>query len=165
MGDETDAQEMTKVLSQIFRIDWNELDIGDRNGWTSYIDFIKPDDVGDEHGRKGKDANGRAFIAFKSNVRIQGETIRMFTTFFQRYVDHDMLYHTAGHYGIHLFETSGGASLVQMRLLCDLLHSGTVDITTEQASQCRVGYKCHTKLAKMDPGTIHTITLGWPDEE
>ncbi len=164
MGDATEEQAMT-VLSRVFSVDWNELDIGNRNGWTSYIDFIKPDDVGDAHGRKGKDASGRAFIAFKSNVRIQGETIRLFTTFFQRYSDDDMLYHTAGHYGVHLFETTGGANLTQMRLLSDLLHSGTVDITTEQAIQYRVGYKSYTTLEKMDPSTIHTITLGWPEGE
>ena len=62
-------QEMKIVLDEIFQTNCPELDIGKRAGWTSYIDFINPDELADAHVMKGKDATGRKFIVFKSEVQ------------------------------------------------------------------------------------------------
>ena len=158
---------MVKALNEIFQTDCLELDIEQRQGWTSYIDFIKPEELVDAHVMKGKDSHGRSFIVFKSEVQVDSKKVRLFTTFFQRYKttsEDEVLYHTAGHYGIHMFHTEGGASLNQMTLLRNLLHSGAVDVTVDDMLKCRVGYRGHLELKKLDPDTIDTIKLGWSED-
>jgi len=157
---EDKAQEM--VIVEIFQTNCSELDIGERSGWTSYIDFIKPDELGEAHVMKGKDATGRKFIVFKSEVQINGDKVRLFTIFFQRWYDSE-IYHTAGHYGTHMFLTCGGACLMQMKLLRDLLVNGSVNLTVEKMRQCRIGYRDFLELEKIDPNSIDTIILGWSD--
>ncbi len=90
--------------------------------WTAYIDFIRPEELGDESVVKGKDAFGRRFIAVETTAR---GPRRLFTTLFQRHVDDPTLYHTAGHYGTHLFTTTGGASLSRIERMRELVHTGT----------------------------------------
>jgi hypothetical protein len=167
MGNENVAHSMTKALNEIFLTDCHELDIGERTGLTSYIDFIRPEELVDTPVMKGKDAFERSFIVFKSEVQIDGKNVRLFTIFFQRYkttVDDEVLYHTAGHYGTHMFDTTGGASLMQMILLRDLLHAGAVELSVEKMTQCCVGYRDHLELKQLDPSTIDTIKLGWSDD-
>ena len=84
--------------------------------------------------------------------------VRLFTIFFQRY-DSEIVYHTAGHYGTNVFLTSGGACLIQMKLLRD----GTVNLTVEKMRECRIGYRDFLELEKIDPNSIDTIILGWSD--
>jgi hypothetical protein len=60
-----EAQEVLVVLDEIFQSNCPELDIGKRSGWTSYRDFIKPDELGKAYVIKGKDAMGREFICFQ----------------------------------------------------------------------------------------------------
>ena len=62
---EDNSQEMKIVLDKIFQTNCRELDIKKRSGWTSYIDFIKPDELGEAHVMKGKDVTGRKFICFQ----------------------------------------------------------------------------------------------------
>lgn len=155
------TQEMIVVLNEIFQINCPKLEIGKRSGWTSYIDFINPDELAEENVMKGKDSTGRNFIVFKSEVQINGKKFRLFTTFFQRWYDSEVVYHSAGHYGTHMFLTCGGACLMQMKLLRDLLCNGTVDLTVEKMKQCRIGYRDFFELEKIDPNSIDTITLGW----
>ena len=157
------TQEMKIVLDEIFQTNCPELDIGERSGWTSYIDFIKPDELAENHIMKGKDATGRKFIVFKSEVQTSGNKIRLFTTFFQRWCDSELVYHTAGHYGTHMFLTDGGASLMQMKMLRDLLGNGRVDLSVEKMRECRIGYIHFIELEKIDPNSIDTIILGWSD--
>ena len=159
---ENKTQEMKIVLEEIFQTNCPELDIGKRSGWTLYIDFIKPDELAEAHVMKGKDATGRKFIVFKSEVQTGGNKIRLFTTFFQRY-NSELVYHSAGHYGTNMFLTSGGACLMQMKMLRDLLSNGTVNLTVEQMRQCRIGYRDFLELEKIDPKSIDTIVLGWSD--
>jgi hypothetical protein len=159
---EDKAQEMNIVLDGIFQTNCPELDIGTRSGWTSYIDFIKPDELGDAHVMKGKDSMGRRFIVFKSQVQTNRNKVRLFTTFFQRY-NSELVYHSAGHYGTNMFLTSGGACLMQMKLLRDLLCNGSVDLTVEKMRECRIGYRDFLELEKIDPNSIDTIILGWSD--
>ena len=70
---EDKAKEMKIVLDEIFQTNCPELDIGKRSGWTSYIDFIKPDELGEAHVMKGKDTAGRKFIVFKSEAQTNGK--------------------------------------------------------------------------------------------
>jgi hypothetical protein len=156
------AQEMIVVLDEIFQTNCTELDIGERSGWTSYIDFIKPDELGEAHVMKGKDATGRRFIVFKAEVQTNRNKVRLFTTFFQRY-NSEVIYHSAGHYGTNMFLTSGGACLMQMKLLRDLLCNGNVDLTVEKMRECRIGYRDFLELEKIDPNSVDTIILGWSD--
>lgn len=155
------TQEMIVVLNEIFQINCPKLEIGKRSGWTSYIDFINPDELAEENVMKGKDSTGRNFIVFKSEVQINEKKLRLFTTFFQRWYDSEVVYHSAGHYGTHMFLTTGGACLMQIELLRDLLCNGTVDLTVEKMKKCRVGYRDFFELEKIDPNSIDTITLGW----
>jgi len=158
-----EAQEVLVVLDEIFQSNCPELNIGERSGWTSYIDFIKPDELGKAYVMKGKDAIGRKFIVFKSEVQTNGVKIPLFTTFFQRYNSEDLVYHSAGHYGTNMFLTTGGACLMQMKLLRDLLRDGSVNLTVEKMRECRIGYRDFIELEKIDPNSIDTIILGWSD--
>ena len=151
-----------EMIDEIFQTNCRELDIKKRSGWTSYIDFIKPDELGESDVMKGKDAAGRKFIVFKSEVQTSKKKIRLFTIFFQRWYDAEV-YHTAGHYGTHMFLTSGGSCLMRMKLLRDLLVNGTVDLTVEKMKECRIGYRDYLELEKIDPNSIDTIVLGWSD--
>ena len=150
-------------LCEIFQTNCPELDIGERAGWTSYIDFIKPDELGENNVMKGKDATGRKFIVFKSEVQTNCNKVRLFTIFFQRWYDSELVYHSAGHYGTNMFLTCGGSCLMQMKLLRDLLHNGSVELTVEKMRECRIGYRDFLELEKIDPNSIDTIILGWSD--
>jgi len=105
---------------------------------------------------------GSLFV-FKSEVQTSGNKIRLFTTFFQRWYDSKVIFQTAGHYGTNMFLTSGGACLMQMKLLRDLLRDGSVDLTVEKMRECRIGYRDFIELEKIDPNSIDTIILGWSD--
>jgi hypothetical protein len=151
---------MNTELKALFSTDCCLLDLGERRGWTSYIDFIRPDELADEHTMKGTDALGRQFIVFKCTVSTVPPR-RLFTTFFQRYKSDEALHHTAGHYGTHLFTTTGGASLEQVEHMCRLLRTGRIDLNVEKMMQMRVGYRDHMDIERLDPLTIDTVTLGW----
>jgi hypothetical protein len=60
-----------------------------------------------------------------------------------------------------MFLTTGGACLMQIELLRDLLVNGTVNLTVEKMEQCRIGYRDFIELEKIDSNSIDTITLGW----
>lgn len=158
---------MQAALHAIFQTDCRTLDVGERTGWTSYIDFIKPDELANASIAKGADMYGRRFLVFKSEVRVDGERNRLFTIFFQRYPsesDDEVLYHTAGHYGTHMFTTTGGSSLVQMEYVRDFVRDGQIDLTVDQMKLFRIGYRNPFDLEHVDPNTVDTITLGWSDE-
>ena len=113
-------------LQNIMDYNCKILDISDRFGDTNYIDFIKQSEV-TENIMKGVDDNERPFIVFKAelvyntnntNTKIIKKT---FTTFFQRYTDNKLLWHTCGDDGNLLFDSNGGANLVQIKLIEELL--------------------------------------------
>jgi len=129
---------MVKVLDDIFAIECPILDIEKRQGNTGYIDFIKPDELGDSDIVKGVDCNGRRFIVFKSKIILHHRQIECFTTFFKRFPeDSCVTYHTAGHYGRNVFFTDGGASLGQIELLYDLLMKKAIELTYEDLRRNR----------------------------
>ena len=159
-----DAVAMSAALNEVFSTECRLLHIGDRQGWTSYIDFIRPEELGDEHAMKGEDARGRRFIVFKCTVHAK-KPIRLFTTLFQRYAsdptEEALVYHTAGHHGTHLFTTSGGASLAQVAHLRQLLRTGRIDLSVDAMTQLRIGYRNDTQIETLDPATVDTVTMGW----
>ena len=63
------------------------LDIGNRKGWTDYIDFIRPNEF-TTSGVQGVDCYRRPFICLKMKCTFDsGETCYRFQTFFRRYTD------------------------------------------------------------------------------
>ena len=166
MGHEEEARKMTRTLREIFQTDCLVLDIGDRHGSTSYIDFIKPDELLDTSIMKGVDHYRRPFIVFKSEVRVNDTTVRLFTTFFQRYAaqsEDEVLYHTAGHYGTQMFDTTGGTCLMQMECLREFLKAGFIELSIEQMKRFRIRYRDYSEIELLDPNTVDTITLGWAE--
>ena len=98
---------------------------------------------------KGADASGRRFVTFKCTAHAP-EPRRLFTTLFQRYrsdpTGEALLYHTAGHYGTHLFTTTGGAGLVQLERMRDLVRAGRIALTVGDMRELRVGYRDHDEI-------------------
>jgi hypothetical protein len=91
-------QSMDLTLNTIFNSSYPELDLQDRV--SDYIDFINPDELKDNNVMSGIDSYERRFIVFKSCITINNNHTNMFTTFFQRYNDNDILYHCAGKFSL-----------------------------------------------------------------
>ena len=102
------------------------LDIGTREGWTGYIDFITWDEV-HESLMKGKDRIGRKFIVAKFTV---GER-QIMQTFFQRYSDTSHPWMGCGHATINLIDTCGGITEDQVQLLRDIIDDQEPEIKEE----------------------------------
>jgi hypothetical protein len=133
-----EIQDEIKIMSYlIFDIDCPILDIGEEVGVTGYIDFINPERFS-ESVRKGTDKYGRKFITFRANIEYNdGEIIKTFTTFFQRYAREELLWMCAGKQ-TQLFSTEGGSNLLQMKLLLKLLRDYNVDVTEDMIQNCRL---------------------------
>jgi hypothetical protein len=128
---------LQQSLQNIMDYNCKTLDVTGRFGHTNYIDFIKQSEV-TENIMKGVDDNERPFIVFKSelvynnkNMKIIKKTLPTFTTFFQRYTDNKLLWHTCGHDGELLFDSNGGANLVQIKMVEELLKNGYIDLTPD----------------------------------
>jgi hypothetical protein len=127
---------LQQSLQNIIDYNCKLLDVRERFGDTNYIDFIKQSEV-TENIMKGIDDHERPFIVFKAelvyntnnkNTKIIKKT---FTTFFQRYTDNKLLWHTCGHDGELLFDSNGGANLVQIKMVEELLKNGYIDLTPD----------------------------------
>lgn len=128
MGNTLSYEEKHDLLlcaNKIFKLEYNNLNVGNMKGSTGYIDYISLDDVGTNDVMIGRDFASRRFVVFKAQIEFSnGIKKQTFTTFFQRYNDNNFLYHCCGHHGIYLLSTEGGATLAQVKFLCDLLTSG-----------------------------------------
>jgi hypothetical protein len=153
-----EEQDEIKIMSYlIFDIDCPILDIGEEVGVTDYIDFISPERFSDAV-RKGTDKYGRKFITFRANVEYNdGEIIKTFTTFFQRYTREELLWMCAGKQ-TQLFATEGGSNLLQMKLLLKLLRDYNVDVTEDMIQNCRL-VKTGLMASKNKPARI-TLQTG-----
>lgn len=117
------------------------LNIGERKGDTSYIDFIEEKELGEKAVMKGKDCIGRFFLAIKAEyVLSNGKTVPTFSTFFKRYVDADHVWQCCGHDGIVLMHTDGGMQTAQFDFLNQLLYETQIDITSEMIQTYRLNY-------------------------
>jgi len=155
---------MNEVCNNIFDINCSVLDIGDREGFTGYIDFINPEELKNENVMKGKDRYNRQFIVFKSKITpLNSDPIQFFTTFFKRYTsDYNIIYHTAGHYGELLFKTEGGATISQMNILYELLKNGNVELTYEQMRENRIeNPKSLQNIEDETQNLLEIIKIGW----
>ena len=102
------------------------LDIGERMGFTGYIDFIDINEIVSPV-MHGTDVLGRPFFTVHADLRyMDGTTVPTFTTFFKRYPEQSsMLWQACGSYR-NLLVTDGGMNLPQMTFVRDLLKNGTV---------------------------------------
>jgi hypothetical protein len=130
-----DSSRMTKLklITSIRDTDCTKLDISNRYGSTSYIDFIEKSELQENVMMRGIDDFNRPFIVFKAEIIYENSEFnkKTFTTFFQRYTDDSLLWHACGHDGPLLFDTVGGANISQLKLLDDLLKNGYVDLTPD----------------------------------
>jgi len=155
--------EMAQMLDEIFNDnDYPILDIGNRQGKTGYIDFIKPSELMNHSIMKGIDNSNRRFIVFKSETVVNRRNVEMFTTFFQRYSNNPTLYHTAGNYTKYLFETAGGCKLIQLRYLRDLLKNREIQLKYEDVEKLNVTYRSLYNYNDEDKSAVNdTIRIGW----
>lgn len=102
------------------------LDIKTRQGWTDYIDFIKPDELTSTI-MKGVDKFGRPFLVVKGKgISGDNSDTEIFQTFFQRYQNNQSLWMGCGHYGINFFETAGGMTAKHFNAIKDLIDGKSV---------------------------------------
>lgn len=125
------------ISRQIMNIDCPILDIGEKTGYTGYIDFITPKDF-KEKVNKGIDMFDRRFVTFRAIIEYEdGKTTETFTTVFQRYTNNELLWMSAGRYSL-LFYTDGGMILKQLELLYKLLTEECVEVTDDIYEHCRI---------------------------
>jgi hypothetical protein len=150
MGNSLSQEEIeirTQYLDKIKYLNVPILDIGNKNGVTDYLDFIKPEELKSNNIVKGRDISSRPFIVFKAEFEYpNGIKKKTFTTFFQRYSDNDLLWHSCGHYGINLMCTDGGASGEQIKMLYELLSSGEYKINREIIHEQRLNFKINDDI-------------------
>ena len=121
--------EFNNLIDKIIYYKCDILDIGNKTGDTSYIDFIKQIDLKQNNIMKGTDCCRRKFIIFKATIIYDDKTEKnTFSTFFQRYTDNTKLWHICGHDGSLIFDTCGGTNLKQLEIIDELLHKGIVNI-------------------------------------
>ncbi len=133
----TEAEQIQNIAQEIYNLECPILNIGDRTGYTGYIDFIDDIEI-QESFNKGIDKYDRKFICFRTNIEYEdGQIKNTFMTLFQRYSREEKLWMGAGR-NTHLFATDGGTNLHQVKLLLKLLQEGSVDITDEIYENCRI---------------------------
>jgi len=132
-------QERTDVINNINKLDFDILDIGDKNGLTGYLDFFQPSDIKDGLSvMKGQDMFGRNFFVFKSIFEFEdGSLFENFTSFFQRYPDDNLLWHCCGHHGLYIMNTEGGTSYEQFKFIFELLTNGCVELNKNK-DKCEI---------------------------
>ena len=155
-------QSMDLTLNTIFNSSYPELDLQDRV--SDYIDFINPDELKATNVMGGQDNYERRFIVFKSCITINNTSTNMFTTFFQRYNDNDILYHCSGHsYKDLLFDTEGGATLKQIEFLLELLNNRSITLNYEQACDFKLNYNLNQFTDDEKNKLSINIRLGFAD--
>ena len=145
MGNSLSAQqiqERTDVINDINKLNFNILDIGDKNGLTGYLDFFQPSDLKDGLCiMKGQDMAGRKFFVFKSIFEFEdGSVYDNFTSFFQRYDDDNLLWHCCGHYGRYIMNTEGGTSYEQFKFILELFTENSVQLDKEKCYNLRLNF-------------------------
>ena len=150
MGNVVSNEEVNTLRKMIDLIDdlpFEILNIGMRNGYTGYLDFISPNELGSNVIMKGKDLHSRPFFVFKAFFEYSnGEKKNTFTTFFQRYDDDKNLWHCCGHHGENLMITEGGTNLEQFELLYKLFSSGEYKIDRKLIEKQRLNFKLNKNI-------------------
>lgn len=166
MGNITSEEEIINLentINDLKKLQFNNLDIGLDTGSTGYIDFIKPEDLNNNNVMNGFDFIKRPFYVIKAEIEYSDKSIsKTFTTLFQRYAMNKTLWHSAGHYGRLIFDTSGGASLSQIKMIYELLLTGIYYLDEEKNRELRIinMYK-YTNEEKKDSVYPTIIKLGY----
>ena len=105
------------------------LDIGDKEGETNYIDFLKWEDV-EYPIMKGIDKYNRPFIVIKS---ILNDTLYM-ETYFKRHNTEYSSWQCCGNHTYQLLETTGGMNAEQGLYIKSLVENGEVVLKEEHMS-------------------------------
>jgi len=135
---ESEIEELKYNIDLLNKLEFNNLDIKNKQGATGYIDFISLDEV-DHNVMKGYDVFNRVFFVIKAEIEnSDGSKIKTFTTFFQRYSDNKNLWHTAGNFKSLLFDTVGGATLSQIKMLIELLINGYFNLDLEKIQNLKI---------------------------
>lgn len=115
-------------MFNLYKIDVPILDIGNRRGWTDYIDFLKWDEV-NYPVMKGTDLFGRSFIVVKMILNNNKQS-KIMQTFFQRYSNENK-WQACGHATPHLIDTVGGMKKNQFELINKIISGEKVKIDEE----------------------------------
>ena len=165
---EEQINERTEYLEKIFKLNFPKLNLGNRYGATGYIDFIALEELGNNNVMMGYDASFRPFIVFKAELEYpDGLKKKTFTTFFKRYNDNNLLYHTCGHYGKLLFDTEGGSDNKQIKMLYELLESGEYKLNPDKIHEMSINFRlkydfqenCHN-----DKDYPTVVRIGYSDD-
>ena len=127
--------------------------------YTSYIDFIKPDELGHNAVMRGVDLDNRPFFVIKAMLIFEdGFILPTFSTFFQRYSDMPSLWHCCGQHGRLLMETHGsGMNLAQFNLLHTLIIKRTVDLPDDVSNlRFKLPYIYNSKPVKLTLDYVHS---------
>ncbi len=122
--------ELELYIDDIFNYECPRINLGNRMGRYDYIDYLNIDDLGSCVIMKGIDIGHndecRKFIVFKALVEFSnGLKKQTLTTFFQRHYYDDTLYMCCGNNLPYLLNTTGGATLIQVKFLHMLLKNRT----------------------------------------
>ena len=132
---ETINKQMTNIMNKNYPI----LDIGDKIGFTGYLDFITFSDL-TAPVMKGYDQHNRPFFVISAIItNSDGTTNKTLETFFQRYTDNKNLWHGCGHDGPYFLSTQGGMNMKQINFIEDLLENNKVDLTEELMNEVKFG--------------------------
>lgn len=115
-------------------------DIGNRVGFTDYIDFISEQDVENDV-MTGIDVYKRPFIVVKAKLLDNNKNeYPVFETFFQRYTDNDVLFMGCGHDGTKFMDTSGGMTVHQKEFLNRLVQNKKIELNSDILTELRLSY-------------------------
>jgi hypothetical protein len=126
--------------------------------YTSYIDFIKPDELGHNAVMRGFDLTNRPFFVVKATLIFEnGFILPTFSTFFQRYSDMPSLWHCCGQHGRLLMDTHGsGMNLAQFDLLHTLIIKRTVNLPANVTNlRFKLPYIYTSKPVKITLDYVH----------
>lgn len=142
---------LDKLLGPNYEMEYPRLDIGNRRGWTDYIDFIRQNEV-TEPIMWGIDIHGRPFAVIRFvGENKDGKDIHFMQTFFQRYTDSN-LWHGCGHGGLELIDTCGGMSEIQFKHIREIVDGkvqGAVEKSNlESATNIRLARKGEWSLSQ-----------------
>ena len=152
MGEARQSMDTSDLIQSILNYDCPILDISEREGMTSYIDFIEEREMGENTVMKGIDCFRRPFLVIKATVDLlasaaaprasaaapKNDYIHTFSTFFQRYSNDSLAWQCCGHYGFLLMATEGGMRHEQFKLLNQLLYEKSVTINAADISLVRL---------------------------
>ncbi len=120
---------MEKILGENWE-SYPVLNVGKRNGPTSYIDYIRSEEVTSSVMR-GADMFGRPFVVIRACGEKNGKKIPFLQTVFQRYTDSDLW--VGGYAGEKQLLTNGGLKPETFAFLHDLCKGKTIERLESQS--------------------------------